>query len=70
MSNGGPGRCGDPAAGLSPGFPGWGDRMSIDQLHELSQIADEPWASADELAWRQVAVCRKFPGQLAQEAGP
>jgi putative transposase len=35
--------------------------MSIDQLHELSQIADELRASADELAWRQVAVCRKFP---------
>ena len=34
--------------------------MSIDQLHELSQIADELRASADELAWRQVAVCRRF----------
>jgi hypothetical protein len=30
--------------------------MSIDQLHELSQIADDLRASADELAWRQVAV--------------
>src|SRR6201997_3029741 len=35
--------------------------MSGGQLEELSQIADELRASADELAWRQVAVCRRFP---------
>src|SRR6516162_211348 len=50
-----------PDTGLSPSFPARGDRMSIDQLHDLSQIADELRASADELAWRQVAVCRRFP---------
>src|SRR6201996_4630615 len=35
--------------------------MSVDQLHELTQIADGLRASADQLAWRQVAVCRRFP---------
>ena len=34
--------------------------MSVDQAEELSQVADELRASADELAWRQVAVCRRF----------
>ena len=35
--------------------------MSGDQAEQLGLVADELRASADELAWRQVAVCRKFP---------
>ena len=35
--------------------------MSVDQLERLGEIAEQLRASADELAWRQVRVCRKFP---------
>src|SRR6478752_2439495 len=35
--------------------------VSGDQAEQLGLVADELRASADELAWRQVAVCRKFP---------
>jgi hypothetical protein len=35
--------------------------MSADQLERLGETAEELRASADELAWRQIAVCRKFP---------
>jgi len=35
--------------------------MVVDQLEQLSEIAEQLRASADELAWRQVKVCRKFP---------
>src|SRR5579863_8911215 len=34
--------------------------MGAGQLEQLSDIADQLRASADELAWRQVRVCRKF----------
>jgi hypothetical protein len=35
--------------------------MVVDQLEQLSEIAEQLRTSADELAWRQVKVCRKFP---------
>jgi PucR C-terminal helix-turn-helix domain len=38
--------------------------MSTDQLGQLGQlgeVAEQLRAAADELAWRQVRVCRKFP---------
>ena len=35
--------------------------MSGGQAEQLGQVAEKLRASADELAWRQVAVCRKFP---------
>jgi hypothetical protein len=35
--------------------------MGVDQLEQLSEIAEQLRTSADELAWRQVRVCRKFP---------
>ena len=35
--------------------------MSGDQAEQLGLVAEELRASADELAWRQVTVCRKFP---------
>jgi PucR C-terminal helix-turn-helix domain len=35
--------------------------MSADQLERLGETAEELRASVDELAWRQIAVCRKFP---------
>jgi PucR C-terminal helix-turn-helix domain len=35
--------------------------VSVDQLEQLGEIAEQLRASADELAWRQVRVCRKFP---------
>jgi hypothetical protein len=35
--------------------------MVVDQLEQLIEIAEQLRTSADELAWRQVKVCRKFP---------
>jgi putative transposase len=35
--------------------------VSGDQAEQLGLVAEELRASADELAWRQVTVCRKFP---------
>lgn len=35
--------------------------MVVDHLEQLSEIAEQLRTSADELAWRQVNVCRKFP---------
>ena len=35
--------------------------MSVDQLERLSEIAEQLRTSAEELAWRQIRVCRKFP---------
>jgi putative transposase len=35
--------------------------VSGDQVEQLGLVAEELRASADELAWRQVTVCRKFP---------
>ncbi|MGH3184679.1 MAG: hypothetical protein ACRDOE_22615, partial [Streptosporangiaceae bacterium] len=35
--------------------------MGADQLEQLSEIAEQLRTSADELAWRQVRACRKFP---------
>jgi PucR C-terminal helix-turn-helix domain len=35
--------------------------MGVGQLDQLSEIAEQLRTAADELAWRQVRVCRKFP---------
>ena len=35
--------------------------MGVGQLEQLSVIAEQLRTAADELAWRQVRVCRKFP---------
>ena len=35
--------------------------MSVDQLERLSEIAEQLRTSAEELAWRQIWVCRKVP---------
>lgn len=35
--------------------------VSADQLDQLGKVAEQLRASADDLAWRQVAVCREFP---------
>jgi putative transposase len=35
--------------------------VSVDQLEQLGEIAEQLRTSADELAWRQARVCRKFP---------
>ena len=35
--------------------------MGVGQLEQLSEIAEQLRTAADELAWRQVRVCRKFP---------
>lgn len=34
--------------------------MGVGQLQQLAEIAEQLRTSADELAWRQVGVCRKF----------
>lgn len=36
-------------------------QLSVTQRDQLSRIAEELRAAADELAWQQVAVCRRFP---------
>jgi len=43
--------------------------MGVGQLEQLSVIAEQLRTAADELAWRQVRVCRKFPsyGDLPEE---
>jgi hypothetical protein len=35
--------------------------MGVGQLGQLSEIAEQLRSASDELAWRQVRVCRKFP---------